>query len=201
MRPRRRQPTRLPRPWDSPGNNTGVGCHFLLQCRKVKSENEVASTTIVYMTEKLPGLDLFQLYLVVCLAVPFQIPCQTFLPLPLLFKSPKFPYYFPPEAPSPKIFCLFITFRRKNHSTAFHSVHVFKIHLYWHMYCCCSAAQSCLTLYNPTDYSTPGFPVLHHLLELVQTHVHWVSDAIQSSCLLLSPSPPAFSLSQQHGLF
>ena len=42
MRPHRRQPTRLPRPWDSPGKNTGVGCHFLLQCRKVKSESEVA---------------------------------------------------------------------------------------------------------------------------------------------------------------
>ena len=41
MRPHRRQPTRLPRPWDSPGKNTGVGCHFLLQCRKVKSESEV----------------------------------------------------------------------------------------------------------------------------------------------------------------
>ena len=40
--PHRRQPTRLPRPWDSPGKNTGVGCHFLLQCRKVKSESEVA---------------------------------------------------------------------------------------------------------------------------------------------------------------
>ena len=38
----RRQPTRLPRPWDSPGKNTGVGCHFLLQCMKVKSEREVA---------------------------------------------------------------------------------------------------------------------------------------------------------------
>ena len=42
MRPRRRQPTRLPRPWDSPGKNTGVGCHFLLQGMKVKSESEVA---------------------------------------------------------------------------------------------------------------------------------------------------------------
>ena len=42
MRPHRRQPARLPRPWDSPGKNTGVGCHFLLQCMKVKSENEVA---------------------------------------------------------------------------------------------------------------------------------------------------------------
>ena len=38
----RRQPTRLPHPWDSPGKNTGVGCHFLLQCMKVKSESEVA---------------------------------------------------------------------------------------------------------------------------------------------------------------
>ena len=44
VRPRRRQPTRLPRPWDSPGKNTGAGCHFLLQCMKVKSESEVAQS-------------------------------------------------------------------------------------------------------------------------------------------------------------
>ena len=44
VRPHRRQPTRLPRPWDSPGKNTGVGCHFLLQCRKVKSESEVTQS-------------------------------------------------------------------------------------------------------------------------------------------------------------
>ena len=44
VRPQRRQPTRLPRPWDSPGENTGVGCHFLLQCMKVKSESEVAQS-------------------------------------------------------------------------------------------------------------------------------------------------------------
>ena len=42
VRPHRRQPTRLPRPWDSPGKNTGVSCHLLLQCMKVKSESEVA---------------------------------------------------------------------------------------------------------------------------------------------------------------
>ena len=42
VQPRRRQPTRLPRPWDSAGKNTGVGCHFLLQCMKVKSKSEVA---------------------------------------------------------------------------------------------------------------------------------------------------------------
>ena len=44
VRPHRQQPTRLPRPWDSPGNNTGVGCHFLLQCMKVKSESEVVQS-------------------------------------------------------------------------------------------------------------------------------------------------------------
>ena len=49
--------------------------------------------------------------------------------------------------------------------------------------CCCSVAQSCRTLCNPMDGSTPGFPVFHHLPELAQTHVHWVGDAIQ--CLLL----------------
>ena len=44
LQPHRRQPTRLPRPWDSPGKNTGVGCHFLLQCMEVKSESEVVQS-------------------------------------------------------------------------------------------------------------------------------------------------------------
>ena len=46
VRPHRWQPTRLPRPWDSPGKNTGVGCHFLLQCTKVKSQSEVKSSVV-----------------------------------------------------------------------------------------------------------------------------------------------------------
>ena len=50
MRPHRRQPTRLPHPWDSPGKNTGVGCHFLLQCMKVKSESEVAQSCPILAT-------------------------------------------------------------------------------------------------------------------------------------------------------
>ena len=56
--PHRRQPTRLPRPWDSPGRNTGVGCHFLLQCMKVKSESEVAQSCLTLrdpMDCSLPG--------------------------------------------------------------------------------------------------------------------------------------------------
>ena len=59
----------------------------------------------------------------------------------------------------------------------------------------CSVTQLCLTLWDPMDCSTPGFPVLHHIPELAQTHVLWVSDAIQPSCPLSSPSPPAFNLS------
>ena len=51
------------------------------------------------------------------------------------------------------------------------------------------------------DYSTPGIPVLHQLLELVQTHVHLVGDAIQTSHPLSSPSPPTFNLSQDQGIF
>ena len=60
--------------------------------------------------------------------------------------------------------------------------------------------QSCPTLCNPMDCSTPGFPVHHQLLEPTQTHVHWVSDAIQQSHPLSSASP-AFNLSQHQGLF
>ena len=54
---------------------------------------------------------------------------------------------------------------------------------------CCSLTQSYPTFCNPMDCSMPGFPVLHHLAELAQTHVHRVSDAIQPSHPLLSPSP------------
>ena len=58
VRPHRWQPTRLPRPWYSPGKNTGVGCHFLLQCKKVKSESEVAQSCPTLsdpMDSSLPG--------------------------------------------------------------------------------------------------------------------------------------------------
>ena len=58
VRPHRRQPTRLPRPWDSPGKNIGVGCHFLLQCMKVKSESKVAQSCLTLcnpMDCSLPG--------------------------------------------------------------------------------------------------------------------------------------------------
>ena len=64
-----------------------------------------------------------------------------------------------------------------------------------------SVTQSCLTLCDPMDCSTPGLPVHHQLLEFTQTHVHQVGDTIQPSHPLSSPSPPTFNLSQHQGLF
>ena len=65
MPPHRQQPTRLPHPWDSPGKNTGVGCHFLLQCMKVKSEREVAQSCLTLrdpMDCSLPGSSIHGIF-------------------------------------------------------------------------------------------------------------------------------------------
>ena len=64
-----------------------------------------------------------------------------------------------------------------------------------------SVAQTCLTLCNPMNHSTPGLPVNHQLPEFTQTHVHCVGDANQQSHPLSSPYPPALNLSQHQGLF
>ena len=64
-----------------------------------------------------------------------------------------------------------------------------------------SVTRSCQTLCNLMDCSTPGFPVQHQLLEIAQTHIHRVSDAVQPAHHLLYPSPPALNLSQHQGLF
>ena len=78
------------------------------------------------------------------------------------------------------------------------SLTTLNFYLLYHNSVQCS--QSCLTICDPMDCSTLGFPVHHQLMELAQTHVHWFSDAIQPSHPLLSPSPPAFNLSQHQGL-
>ena len=106
-----------------------------------------------------------------------------------------------PTFPSLGIFCL-----------------IFKIDFYWSIvdlqcrvsfcctakwisyYCCFPVVKSCLSVI-PMDRSTPGFPVFHYLLELVQSHVHWAGDALQPSHPLLSPSPPVINLFQRQGLF
>ena len=78
VQPHRRQPTRLPHPWDSPGKNTGVGCHFLLQCMKAKSESEVAQSCLTPsdpMDYSLPGssvLGIFQAIVLEWVAIAFS---------------------------------------------------------------------------------------------------------------------------------
>ena len=64
-----------------------------------------------------------------------------------------------------------------------------------------AVAQSCLILCNPMDFSLHGLPVHHQPPEFTQTHVHFICDAIQPSHPLSSPSPPAFNLFQNQGLF
>ena len=88
--PHRQQPTRLPHPWDSPGKNTGVGCHFLLQCMKVKSESEVAQSCPTLrdpMDCSLPGSSvhgIFQARVREWVAINFSLQgsrlSQTFIP-------------------------------------------------------------------------------------------------------------------------
>ena len=85
-------------------------------------------------------------------------------------------------------------------------IHTHVLHTQIHMYIyisisISSVTQSCPTLCDPMNRSTPGLPVHHQLLEFTQTHVHWVGDVIQPSHPLLSSSPPAFNLSQHQGLF
>ena len=72
--------------------------------------------------------------------------------------------------------------------------------LYWSIQFS-SLPQSCLTLCNPMNRSTPGLPVHHQLPEFTHSHAHWVGDAIQPSHPLSSPSPPAPNPSQHQGLF
>ena len=76
-----------------------------------------------------------------------------------------------------------------------------RIRHYWAHISMFSSVAQCPTLCNPMDCSMPSLPVHHQLLEFTQTHAHWVSDAIQPSHSLSSPSPPAFSLSQHQSLF
>ena len=79
--------------------------------------------------------------------------------------------------------------------------HLIPLHRFWGLVQFSSVSQSCPTLCDPMDCSTPGFPVHHQLPEFTEIHVHWICDAIQPSHPLSSPSPPAFNLSQYQGLF
>ena len=85
VRPHRQKPTRLPRPWNSPGKNTGVGCHFLPQCMKVKSEKEVAQSCLTLgdpMDYSLPGSSIhgiFQARVLEWGAIAFSVCSHTYI--------------------------------------------------------------------------------------------------------------------------
>ena len=157
-----------------------MGCHFLLQCRKVKSEREVAQscpTPSDPMNYSPPGSSVHG----ICQARVLEWGAITFSTKAsenqLKTKNKKKPcvreQLFPvsPETKSLKV-------------AQFSSV-----------------AQSCPTLRDPMNRSTPGLPVHHQLPEFTQTHVRRVSDAIQPAHPLSSPSPPAPNPSQDQSLF
>ena len=114
-------------------------------------------------------------------ATPWTIPCQA--PLSLGFSRQEYwsrlPFAPPGHFPNPGI-------KPLGHSLSVQFS---------------SVAQSCPTLCNPMNRSMPGLPIHHQLLEFTQTHIHLVSDAIQPSHPLSSPSPPAPNPSQHQGLF
>ena len=132
LRPCGPQPTRLLSPWGSPGKNTGVGCHALLQR--------------IFPTQ---GLNLHLLCLMHCRWILYHWATW--------------------EA---NVMGFVVVVQSLSHVRL---------------------------LVTPMDCSILGFPVLHHLPELAQTHVHWIGDAIQPSHLLSCPSPLAFNLSQHQG--
>ena len=180
VRPHRRQPTRLPCPWDSPGKNTGMGCHFLLQCMKVKSESEVAQSRMTHhdpMDCSPPGSSvhgIFQARVLEWGAIAVSNTCLTSSIIHISQQS-----YMKKRRERWEI-----EVTRRRNSVQFSSV-----------------TQSCPTLCDPMNRSTPGLPVHHQLPEFTQTHIHQVSDAIQPSHPLSSPSPPAPNPSQHQSLF
>ena len=110
VQPHRQQPTRLPHPWDSPGKNTGVGCHFLLQCMKVKSESEVAqscptlSDPMYCSLPAPPSMGLFRQEYRSGLPLPSPDPISQFIPFH------PFPLFCPclfPRSLSLFLFCKF----------------------------------------------------------------------------------------------
>ena len=171
LQPHRRQSTRLPRPWDSPDKNTGVGCHALLKTSKgalfLSPSDDYLRSCPFYTSTKL------------CYTKAPSYETLSLAPDPncLLWRSP--------------VLAQLMARGRNLSPPTFSQLSVqFS-----------SVAQSCRTLCNPMNRSTPGFPVHHQLPEFTQTHVHRVSDAIQPSHPLSSPSPPAPNPSQHQSLF
>ena len=141
-----------------------------------------------FMAAEHPGLG--------ALYVIWAIPSRWTFKLLLFFFFFLNYYYCVPDAAENIVLCVVIWFLSQDNSPPMKLLprRVFRSQF-------SSVAQSCPTLCDPMDCTTPGFPVHHPLLEFTQTHVHWVGDAIQPSHPLSFCSPPDFNLSQHQGLF
>ena len=189
VRPHRQQPTRLHGPWGSPGKNTRLGCHFLLQC--IESEKWKWSCSVMSDSSRPHGLQptrlrcpWIEVSYILCTATNMwcsQI--NTFPPPKKKYRGreknkttyPQNSQKFGGDA------C--------NHTIlGFSSVQL------------SSVTQLCPTLCNPMNRSMSGLSDHYQLPEFIQTHFHWIDDAIQPSHSLPSPSPPALNLSQHQGL-
>ena len=146
------QPVRLLCPWDFPGRNTGVGCHFLLQCMKVKSEVKSLSHVQPSVT---PWTAVFQ------------------APLSMGFSRQE--YWSGVPLPSPKVYLVSTRSSRSRLNMLNLSRQIILPNILSFVEAFVqfsSVVQSCPTLCNPMDFSMPGFPVHHQLPELTQTYVH-----------------------------
>ena len=164
VRLHRRQPTRLPRPWDSPGKNTAVGCHFLLQCVKVKSESEVAQSCLTRgdpMDCSLPGSSfhgIFQARVLEWGAIAFSSSYSWataiwgFIDSKLLEAKESRQYRM--WGPNSGKTIIVIKGPRKRYQYKVSDAKEAPL-----CCCCCSVTQLCLTLCNAMDCSPPGSSV------------------------------------------
>ena len=182
--------TRLLWPWDYPTKSTRVGSHSFVQGIFQTQGSDLAflhcgKILLLSETRGKPYTILLLCYYcyTVNIVLSFSIPCQLFnAQFQHHFLHESFPVSSSEETVSPL---------NRLYPVLYSSVYIqFS-----------SVAQSCPTLFDPMNRSTPGLPVHHQLPESTQTHVHRVNDAIQPSHPLLSPSPPALNLSQHQGLF
>ena len=169
MRPHRWQPTRLCHPWDSPGKNTGVGCHFLLQCMKVKSKSEVTQSWLTLrdpMDWSLPGSSvhgIFQARVLEWVAIAFSMDMTRYILFSYAIKIRTVYIYsdFLLVAIHLFLFLWLLNLSRVQFSS--------------------DQSLSCVRLsVTPMNCSTPALPVHYQLPEFTQTqtHVHRVGDAI-----------------------
>ena len=164
-------PTRLLCPWDFPDKNTGVGCHFILQ---LLLKSTKISTNV--------WIDKWMWELHLSIATTCWYRTRVWQNSMKTFSDNQLDVW------NLQLSMLCILSRVNC------VLHILSVQF-------SSVAQSCLTLRDPMDRSTSGLPVHPKLPEFTQTHAHWVSDAIQPSHPLSSPSPPALNPSQHQGLF